>query len=165
MYVVEILWLIICHRAPGVAQEADPSERAFAWPLGNCESEERYVGVCSSLFSAVNACIFRAPKRKSCGTEPQAETLLVRPSRFPRGYTHTKPVEWSYEQPRGRDAWVTQTLCPPRGGCENSMRKTAVNRRLNIHQARKAQKGIKHLRLGPKSLSVGSRCSASYGSG
>ena len=45
------------------------------------------------------------------------------------------------------------------------MRKTAVNRRLNIHQARKAQKGIKHLRLGPKSLSVGSRCSNSYGSG
>ena len=65
----------------------------------------------------------------------------------------------------GRDTWATQTLCPPRGGCENSMRKTAVNRRLNIHQARKAQKGIKHLRLGPKSLSVGSRCSESYGSG
>ena len=109
--------------------------------------------------------VFSERPRKSCGTEPQAETLLVRPSRFPRGYTHTKPVEWSYEQPRGRDAWVTQTLCPPRGGCENSMRKTAVNRRLNIHQARKAQKGIKHLRLGPKSLSVGSRCSESYGSG
>ena len=49
--------------------------------------------------------------------------------------------------------------------CENGTRKTAVYRRRNIHQARKAQKGIKHLRLGPKSLSVGSRCSNSYGSG
>ena len=140
MYVVEILWLIICHRAPGVAQEADPSARAFAWPLGNCESEERYVGVCSSLFSAVNACIFRAPKKelwdRTTGGDAVGSSFA-----FPRGYTHTKPVEWSYEQPRGRDAWVTQTLCPPRGGCENSMRKTAVNRRLNMHKAYKAQKG------------------------
>ena len=64
MYVVEILWLIIRHRAPGIAQEADPSERAFAWPLGNCESIERYVSVCSSLFIAVDACIFQAPKKE-----------------------------------------------------------------------------------------------------
>ena len=61
---MKILWLFIRHRAPGVAQEADPSAQAFALPLGNCESEEKYVGVCSSLFSAVNACIFRAPKKE-----------------------------------------------------------------------------------------------------
>ena len=95
---LRFLWLIICHRAPGVAQEADPSERAFAWPLGNCESDEKYGGVCSILFSAVDACIFRAPIRKSCGTEPQAETLLVRPSRFPVVIV-AKPVQWSHEQP------------------------------------------------------------------
>ena len=64
----------------------------------------------------------------------------------------------------GRGAWVIQTLCPPRGGCENSTCKTAVNRRIyHTHKASmlKPQKPQIQGRVQP----AGARCSISYGLG